>query len=598
MWLMALLLVLGIIALYWPATRCDFVILDDELNVSGNVHVQKGLTWKGVKWFFFNLTAAQGWMPITTVSHMAVCQVFGLNPWGHHLINVLLHALNTALVFALLKQMTGARWRSLWVAALFAAHPLRVESVAWVTERKDVLSSFFGLLALMAYARYAQGRMQNAECRMRNAESGIRGLSTIHYPPSTFFYLLSLFLFALGLMSKPTLVTWPFVMLLLDYWPLGRWDLSTLHALRSTLWRLVWEKIPFFVLAALSSLAIIVSGKRLGYVAAAKSPPLSVAVGNALISYCRYLGNMFWPSDLAVWYPHPWYWPLEKVLLAGALLLGISTLVWVRRRQYPFLLVGWLWYCGTLVPMSQVVHISGVAMADRWTYMPSVGVLLLAVWGASELTRCWRYQVLALSVAGGAAIVLCVVATRHQIAYWKDSETLLQHGLEVTEDNYDARRNLGFTFYLKGQMDKALSQFQKAVRLRPDAAEAYDHLGITYYGKGQVDEAIPHFQEALRLKPDYADAHYNLGVLFYQQGRTNDAIRQFQETIRWQPDHAEAHHNLGVMLGLIGQTDEAIRLFQEALRLKPDYADARRNLDLLLATRAHSPPPPGASTNR
>jgi protein O-mannosyl-transferase len=260
--------------------------------------------------------------------------------------------------------------------------------------------------------------------------------------------------------------------------------------------------------------------------------------------------------------------------------------------------MGWLWYCGTLVPVSQVIQTATQSMADRWTYIPSLGVLILIVWGACELTRGWRNQVLALSVAGGAAIVFCVGWTRHQIGYWRGSEALLRHAVAVTENNYPAHRNLGFTFYMNGQMDEALSQFQKAVRLRPDFPEAYDHLGITFSNKGQLDEAIRQFQEALRLNPYYADAHYNLGVAYYQQGRTNDAIRQFEETIRWQPDHAEAHHNLGVILGLKGQTDEAIRLFQEALRLKPDYADARRNLDLLLATRANSPPSPGAATNR
>ena len=260
--------------------------------------------------------------------------------------------------------------------------------------------------------------------------------------------------------------------------------------------------------------------------------------------------------------------------------------------------MGWLWYCGTLVPTSQVIQTGSHAMADRWTYLPSLGVLILAVWGGYELTRGWRYRVLAWLVAGGAAIVACLPVTRHQIGYWRNSEALLRHALAVTENNYLAHRNLGFAFYMKGQMDEAISQFQKAVRLEPDAAEAYDHLGITFFNKGQLDEAIRQFGEALRLDPDYADAHYNLGVLFYQQGRTDQAIRQFQETIRLKPDHAEAHHNLGVTLGLEGQTEEAIRQFQEALRLKPDYADARKNLDLVLATKAHSPASPGAATNR
>jgi Tfp pilus assembly protein PilF len=536
---------------------------------------------------------------------MAVCQVFGPNPWGHHLTNVLLHALNAALVFVWLRQMTGATGRSVLVAVLFAVHPLRVEPVTWVTERREVLSAFLGLLALIAYVGYAHGRRQNAECKMQkpatpNTQHAAR--DTFHVSRFTLhdstFYLLSLFFLALGLMSKPTLVTWPLVMLLLDYWPLGRLDLSTLRGLRSTLSRLVREKVPFFVLVGLSCLVTLVVQERAGALGPGKGLPLTARLGNAPISYCRYLGKLLWPKNLAVSYPHPGHWPLAEVLLAGGLLLGVSALVWVQRRRYPYLLVGWLWYCGTLVPNSQIIQTGSFAMADRWTYLPSIGVLILAVWGGCELTRGWRYRVLTWSVAGGAAILACLPLTRHQIGYWKNSETLLWHTLDITENNYLAHRNLGFAFYIKGQMDQALTQFQKAARLEPDAAEAYDHLGITHYGKGQLDEAIRQFGEALHLNPDYADAHYNLGVLFYQQGRTDQAGRQFQETIRLKPDHAEAHHNLGVTLALKGETTEAAREFQEALRLKPDYAEARKNLDLLLATKVHSPPTPGAATNR
>jgi Tfp pilus assembly protein PilF len=605
--LMAVMLALVTIALYWPATRYAFVVLDDPANVSSNVHVQNGLTWEGIKWAFLNPVAYPGWQPLTMLSHMVVCQVFGLNPWGHHLANVLLHALNAGLVFALLQQMTGATWRSLLVAALFAAHPLRVEAVAWVTQRREVLTAFFGLLALIAYARYTE--IQSLKSKVQSPKSVVRppsavllrrtgGPWSLSHLPSPVFYLLSLCCFALGLMSKPTVVTWPFVMLLLDYWPLRRLEPSTLNSQLATMWRLVKEKIPFFVLAALMCVVTFVVQKREGLLGVGESLSLGAHLGNALISYCRYLGKLFWPTELAVFYPHPGQWPLGKVLLAGGVILGISVLVWVRGRRSPFLLVGWLWYCGTLVPMSQVIQTGSHAMADRWTYLPSLGVLILAIWGACELTRRWRYQVLALSVAGGAAIVLCLALTRHQLGYWKNSETILRHALAVTENNYHAHRNLGVVFYEKGQVDEAISQFQAAVRVRPYFPEAYDHLGIAFDKKGQLDEAIRQLQEAIRLDPDYTDAHYNLGVAFYQQGRTGEAIRQFQEAIRLEPDHAEAHNNLGTALGLKGQMDEAIRQFQEALRLKPDYADARRNLDVLLATKAHTSPPPGTATNR
>ena len=338
-------------------------------------------------------------------SHMAVCQVFGAKPWGHHLANVLLHALNAGLVFAWLQAMTGARWRSLLVAALFALHPLRVESVAWVAERKDVLAGLFGLLALMAYVRYTE--VQSLKSKVQSLKSEAGGQWSAVSGQWFLWYLLSLCLFALGLMSKATVVTWPFVMLLLDYWPLGRMQnakaTDTQHATRNTLHvplPLLLEKLPFFALAALASVATFLVQQRGGCLAADESLPLGARVGNALISYCRYLGKLVWPAHLAVFYPHPGQWPLGQVLLAGGLILVISGLVWALRRRAPYLLMGWLWFAGTLVPMIGLVQTGGQAMADRWTYLPSLGLLILTVWGAHELTRDWRHQAAVLSGGG------------------------------------------------------------------------------------------------------------------------------------------------------------------------------------------------------
>lgn len=587
-WLMAVLLALVTMALYWPATRSDFINLDDADAVTTNVHVQDGLTWEGVKWAFFK-PANSNWQPVTVLSHMVDCQLFGLKPWGHHLINVLFHALNAVLVFALLQQMTGATLRSLIVAALFAVHPLRVESVAWVAERKDVLSGFFGLLSLVFYARYAQGQIENDREPKRGAlDSPLSTLTSGNYWLVLLFYLL-------GLLSKPMLVTWPFVMLLLDYWPLRRFELPTLDSDQSragsrpsTTWRLVREKLPFFALAAVTSIVTFVVQKGGGALAAGENQPLGARSGNALISYCRYLGKMFWPMDLAVFYPHPEYWPLAKELLAGVSILGISVLLSVQRRRYPFSLIGWLWFLGMLVPVIGLVQMGEQAMADRYTYIPSLGVLILAVWGAYELTRRWRHHVIVLSVAGSVAIVLCMASTRQQLAHWQDSEALFRHALAVTENNYLAHFNLGMALDEKGQTDEAISQYQEAIRLKPDYEYAYNNLGIALGEKGRPDEAIRQFQTAIRLNPDYATLRYNLGNFLYKKGRTDEAIEQYQAAVELQPDLAQAHYNLGIALYEKAQTDEAIRQFQEVIRLKPDHAEARNNLGKILELRNKS----------
>jgi protein O-mannosyl-transferase len=566
-WLLAALLVLVTLALYWPAMRFDFINYDDPLYVIENSHVHNGLNWAGVKWAFSNTQLAAYWAPIMWLSHMLACQLFGLNPSGHHLINVLLHAANTVLVFLLLYRLTGATWRSFIVAALFGWHPLRVESVAWITERKDVLSTCFGLLSLLFYVRYV---------KKSNASS----------PQSKVFYSLSLLCFAFGLMSKPMLVTWPFVMLLLDWWPLGRvtgdgWRVARVR-------HLVFEKLPFFVLAAVMSIVTFVAQKRDASVITIKELPLDARAGNALISYCRYLEKLLWPADLAVFYPYPGKWPITEVILAGGFLLSVTVFCAMTRRRYPFLLMGWLWYCGTLVPVIGLVQAGWVAMADRFTYVPSLGMLILTIWGTYGLTRHWRYQTVVSSVAACMAIVTFFALTRLQLAYWKDSGTLFRHALEVTENNYIAHNSLGLVLDKQGQHDEAISQYLEVIRLKPDYVEAHNNLGIALDEKGQPDAAIHQFQEAIRLKPNHANAQYNLGIAFLEEGRVEEAINQFQEVIRLQPDFTEAYSNLGNAFGRKGRIDEAIKQFLEAIRLQPDYADAHNSLGTALLNKGQT----------
>ena len=587
-WLLAVLLVLMTIAVYGPVTRYGFVDYDDPQYVTDNPRIQGGLNWEGVKWAFCN-PVAYNWHPITVLSHMLDCQLFGLKPWGHHLTSVLLHVVNTLLVFLLLRRLTGAMWRSLLVAALFALHPLHVESVAWVAERKDVVSTLFWLLTLWAYAAYvsrAESRESNGgPQRQRKREAGsspVSGsrLSTLgSRPPGTGCYILALVFFACGLMSKPMLVTLPFVLLLLDYWPLnrmqeaegrrqegkteegegsGEWRVAgeegpTAELLRQsdraararnlkqdrTFWRLALEKWPFFALAAVISVVTFMVQKRTGAMEAGEHLDLGARSGNALVSYCRYLGKLFWPTDLAVLYPHPGHWQMEKLLLAGALLVGVSAALLVSRRRYPFMLMGWLWYCGTLVPVIGLVQVGHQAMADRYAYIPSLGVLILAIWGAYELSRRWRYEMIVLPVGGAVAVAICIGLTRWQLGYWRDSETLFRHAIDVTENNYLAHNSLGNALLKQGQADEAIREYQEAIRLKPDYAGAHNNLGTTLYQKGQIDEAVRQFQEAIRLKPDEAEAHFNLGAAFGMRGQADEAIREYEEVIRLKPNYAE-----------------------------------------------------------
>jgi len=597
-WLLALLLALATVALYWPVTHHDFINYDDDLYVTANVHVQNGLTLENLKWAFSN-PVGFNWHPVTVLSHMLDCQLFGLQPWGHHLTSLLLHAFNTALVFLLLRALTGAVWRSLLVAALFGAHPLHVESVAWVAERKDVLSAFFGFLSLLFYARYAQATglrccaasitgdvaapprsshqwAPGFDIRSQKPEVGSQRSEVNLFSCSYWFALLFL---ALGLMSKPMLVTWPFVLLLLDYWPLKR---------ISDLKPLLLEKIPFFVLAAVAGIVTYAVQQQAGAVMTVENLPPGARVGNAIISYCRYLGKMFWPTDLAVYYPHPGHWPPVEVLLAGVLLAGLSALLFMQRRHYPFLLVGWLWFVGTLAPVIGLVQVGEQAMADRYTYIPSVGVLMLTIWGAHELTRRWRHQAMVPLLAGVTAVVLCVVLTRQQLGYWQDSETLFRHALAVTQNNQIAHDNLGDALLEKGQTDDAIRQFQEVTRLKPNDADAYNNLGNALGKSGRIGEAISQYHEALRLKPDNASAYYSLGTALDAEGQTDEAIRQYQEAIRFKPDDVPAHNNLGNAFLKQGRTDEAIRQYQETLRLKPDYAQAHNNLGVALVRNGRS----------
>jgi Flp pilus assembly protein TadD len=592
---MAALLALVTIAIYLPVMRHAFVNHDDPLYVTDNPHVRAGLTWEGLAWAFGRVHGDQTyWHPLSWVSHMVDGQLYGLNPGGHHRTSMLLHAANAVLVFLVFRRMTGAFWRCVVLAALFALHPLQVDSVAWVAERKTLLSAFFWLLTLWAYARYAE--VQSPAFHTTNHGSRIT-----HYP--SFFYVLSLFFLACGLMCKPVLVTLPFVLLLLDYWPLQRFQLSTLNAQRPTspplrglglkaqdsrlkvLLPLLWEKLPFFALAVASSVITVLGHQALGVLNSVSRLPWDARLENALVSYVRYLGKTFWPSRLAVFYPYPTAWPMGEVVACALLLLAISGLVLGTVRSRPWLFVGWFWFLGVLVPFIGLIQAGAQAMADRFMYVPVLGVFVAMIWGLHGLAKGGRYQQNGLSVAGAAAIVVCLVLTRQQLGHWKDSEALSRHALEVTENNWLAHLNLGSALDEKGQSDEAIREFQEALRLKPGYAQAHNNLGVALVRKGQINEGISQYHEAIRLKPDYALAHSNLGIALVRNGQSDEGIREFQEAIRLKPDYALAHYNLGIALVRKGQSDEGIREFQEAIRLKPDFTEAHNNLARALAMK-------------
>ena len=593
--LLAGVLLFGLVLVaFLPGLSNGFVGYDDPDYVTENDHVQAGLTWEGVQWAFRSTDAAN-WHPMTRLSHMLDCELFGLAPWGHHLTSALLHALNATLLFAVLRLMTGATWRSFAVAMLFGLHPLRVESVAWIAERKDVLSTLFWMLTLWAYVCCAEAR--KADQGPGTADHAPR---TTHQIP--IFYLLSLAFFTLGLMSKPMLVTLPFVLLLLDYWPLRRMQKeecrmqnekagtalaasrSALLAPRSTLYapllRLLAEKLPFFLAAAVFSGVTFVVQKQGGAVIA--SLPLADRVANAVVSYCRYLGKLVWPADLAAFYPGVEHWPVAAVAAAGLLLAGISVAAIALRRAHPYILVGWLWFLGTLVPVIGLVQVGMQSMADRYSYVPSIGILLVLVWGAQELTRGWRYQGAAATALAAAAALVCAGLTWRQLGYWKDTESLFRHALLVTKDNYGAHHGLGMALDRQERLDEAISEYRATLRANSNYVLAYNNLGVDLAGQGHLEEAMSQFQTALKIAPGYADPHNNIGTTLEKQGRFDEALAQFQEAVKLKPDFPDAHYNLGVALGRKGMSEEAAQEFQRVIGLRPNYAEAHNNLGVML----------------
>jgi hypothetical protein len=553
---------------FWQVTQCDFVYFDDPRYVTENSQVQQGITLEGIRWAFTTFHFAN-WHPLTWISHLSDVQLFGLRPRWHHLTNLLFHIANTVLLFFVLLWMTKVRWESAVVAALFALHPLHVESVAWVSERKDVLSTFFWLLTMGAYCRYVE-------------RPGLRR------------YLLVVLFFAMGLMSKPMLVTLPFVLLLLDYWPLQRFQQSDQmirteiknrgHPQTGVSWKeeaayrwralrpLLWEKLPIFALTLLSSIVTLIAQQRGGAVVPVEAYTIEDRISNAVVSYLVYIGKTIWPSDLAVSYPYRQSLPAWQVIGAALLMTTITVTVIRKAKRAPYLATGWLWYAGTLVPVIGIVQVGIQARADRYTYVPLIGLFIMAAWGISELSRNWRYRKEAV-VASSAAVVVCLsLVTRTQVGYWHNSFVLFEHALKVTEKNYTIYYNEGTAYLYSGNYLKAIGDYDKAIEINPSYARAYNNRGVAHSELGNDRQAIGDFARAIEILPRFAEAYYNLGATYLQMDDFRQAEENYSKAIEINPQYAAAYYNRAYAYSRLGNDRKSIEDLKTAARLGYQHA--------------------------
>ncbi len=605
----SVLLALATLLAYNVVGRHGFVDYDDGDYVSANPHVESGLTPANVAWSF-TTGHASNWHPLTWLSHMLDYQLFGRNPGAQHLVNLALHLANTILLFLLLRRMTGAHWRSAMVAGLFALHPIHVESVAWLSERKDVLSTFFLFLTLGAYARYAQSpksRIQGSKPQAQRPKAPAKSpQSAVRHPQShtgpggtwhlglgTLNLIVALVFFALGLMSKPMLVTVPFLLLLLDYWPLNRLRLegpelqAADRGLKSVDWRLlprlVLEKAPFFALAAVSSVVTFLVQRKGGAVSTALS--LEQRAGNAVVSYARYLWKTLWAENLAVLYPHPGNWPLWQIAGCALILAAMFALVIWLGRSRPYLAVGWLWFFGGLVPVIGLVQVGIQSMADRYTYVPLVGIFVAVVWAAWDLALRFHWRREGLAAVSVFVLSICVLLTMRQAAFWRDTESLFGHAVEVEPRNYLAYNNLGYYYANHGRPAEALENYRKSIEINPNYEDALNNMGHALAQQQRHAEALPYYERALRIRPLHVEVNNNYGNALSELGRIDEAIAHYRIALEQKPGHADAHNNLGIALAMKGQLDEAVPHFREAIRLKPNYASAHSNLGNALAVQ-------------
>ena len=576
--LIALFLAFLTLAVYWPVFHCEFINYDDPQYVTENPHINTGLSWENAGWA---LTASYSynWQPLAWLSHMLDCMIYGLNPAGHHATNLLFHILNTVLIFLVLRRMTGAQWRSAFVAAAFALHPLHVEPVAWISARSDLLGAFFSLLALRSYTICVE------------SEAAIPKLHTKHF-------LLTFLFFTCALMSSLTTVLLPFVLLLLDIWPLervGRADSpvpglgaagtpgSTPARVRQPFVFLAWEKVPLLALATGVCVITMMLQKRPGSTPSPDTGPPGLRLANAIAACCQTIAGTFRPADLAVCYPFPAGWPAWVVIGACVVLAGATFLAVRGRRRRPYLAIGWFWYWVTIIPAIVLFQRELQWRADRWAYLPLVGLLLILAWGLSDVVSRWRYSSVWLGAAAAAALAACALLTSIQTRYWRNTGTLFEHALAVTSNNAFAEQVLGMTLMREHQFEKAAMHLAEAVRIKPDYVEALNNLGLVMVVQGRIDEAILRCRQAIAAKPDIPESHANLAFVLVLKGKQDEAISEFRTAIRLNPGFSRARIELAKTLARRGRYEEAKAQWKELLLGEPDNVEAHLDLGLLLA---------------
>jgi protein O-mannosyl-transferase len=552
-------LAIATLLLYWPASHYKFIVVDDYQYVSQNPPVLKGFSWSGMHWALWSMYA-DNWHPLTWISHMLDCSLYGLYPGGHHLTNVFFHTANTVLLFLLLRRLTRKLWPGAFVAALFAWHPLHVESVAWICERKDVLSTFFLLLTVGAYSQYVAS-------------------------PTRARLFLALALFLLGLMSKPMLVTLPCVLLLLDYWPLHRISTGAGQATLNKQWlKLIAEKIPFFFLSLLGCALTMMAQSANGAVKSAADIPLLVRLANPVCSYARYLAKAVWPEHLVIFYPMPTapQWPLFAVSLL--FLIACTCLAFKWRAKFPWFLVGWLWFLGTLVPVIGIVQVGYQAMADRYTYIPYIGLFIMLAWGAEYwIKKQQSLQPLAVFF-GVALLAACVAVTRLQLGYWRSSVEVFSHAVSLTRANKFSNGNLNYALAEAARGDHAIPRYQAILHLKPSKLEDGRPLIYDTASIGRRDDEVTQLRELLNYDPNNATLYNNLGIVLFEQNKPEEAMAQFQKAIEWKPKSPWAYFNEAIVLQKKGRAREAIADYTRAIGLRPVWPEALDKLAYLLAT--------------